>query len=71
MAAELCPSAPGLAVAVLTGRFGSRSGLPASAAPGRSAPVAVDAPPAPRTEANMVAQAKLVSRLGVGTGGTP
>lgn len=42
---------------------------PVSAAPPWSAPTALNAPRAPRVEANQLAQAELVSRISVGTAG--
>lgn len=55
-----------LTTAVMTAALAA----PAAAAPPWSSPVGVDAPPAPRVEANQVDQAGLVPRVSAGTGGT-
>jgi len=67
MTAPLVLSASGLAVAALTAAVSAIAlASPVSAAPPWSEPAAVDAPPAPRTEANTVAQAQLGPRVSIG-----
>jgi hypothetical protein len=59
-----------IALALITAvLLGVASVSPASAAPPWTAPVALNAPPSPRVEANQLAQAELVPRLSAGSAG--